>query len=104
MAGTAMAGARIVSPAVDEMVHSNVGSVRVVVEDVPRGLRLQPVLDGAVTGEPVADPVFHLSGVERGTHELVITLVDARGRQVGRTPPVTFHVWHASRLMRHGAR
>ena len=100
----AMAGARVVSPAVDEMVHNNVGDVRVVVEDVPRGLRLQPVLDGQVTGEPVADPVFHLSGVERGTHELVVRLVDARGREVGRTPAVTFHLWHASRLMRHGAR
>jgi hypothetical protein len=83
------------------MVHSNVGSVRVVVEDVPSGLRLQPVLDGEVRSEPVADPVFHLSDVHRGTHQLVVRLVDARGREVGRTAPVTFHVWHASRLMRH---
>lgn len=101
MAGMAMAEARVVSPAVDEMVHSNTGTVRVVVDDVPSGLRLQPVLDGEVTREPVADSEFYLRGVNRGTHELVIKLVDAGGREVGRTSPVTFHLWHASRLMRH---
>lgn len=104
MVGMAMAQARVVSPAIDEMVHSNAGSVRVVVEDVPRGLRLQPVLDGEVTSEPVADAVFHLHDVTRGTHELVVKLVDAGGREVGRTSPVTFHLWHASRLMRHRER
>jgi hypothetical protein len=99
--GMAMAEVRVVSPAIDETVHSNTGSIRVIVEDVPRGLQLQPVLDGEVISEPAADPVFYLHDVARGTHELTVKVVDAGGREVTRTSPVTFHVWHASRLFRH---
>ena len=101
MVGMAMAEARVVSPAIDETVHSNTGSIRVVVEDVPSAVRLQPLLDGEAAGEPVAGSVFYLRGVPRGTHELIVKLLDAGGREVGRTSPVTFHVWHASRLLRH---
>ena len=100
MVGMAMAEARVVSPAIEETVHSNTGSIRVVVEGVPSGLRLQPVLDGEVTSEPVPGSVFYLRGVTRGTHELIVKLLDAGGREVSRTSPVTFHVWHASRLFR----
>jgi hypothetical protein len=101
--GTALAEARVVRPAVDETVHSNTGSIRVIVQDVPRGLRLQPVLDGKAASEPVAEPVFQLRDVARGTHELTVRLLDAQGREVTRTAPVTFHVWHASRLFRNRA-
>jgi len=104
LVGMAMAEARVVSPAIDETVHSNTGSIRVIVEDVPRGLKLQPVLDGEVMSEPVADSVFYLRGVTRGTHKLTVKLLDAGGREVSRTSPVTFHVWHASRLFRHRER
>jgi hypothetical protein len=102
--GTAMAEARVVSPAIDETVHSNTGSIRVIVEGVPSGSQLQPVLDGAAVSEPVADSVFYLRGVTRGTHELTVKLLDARGREVLQTSPVTFHVWQASRLFRQRQR
>jgi len=104
LVGTAMAEVRVVSPAIDETVHSNTGSIRVIVQDVPRGLRLQPVLDGAAMSEPVADSVFYLRGVTRGTHQLTVKLLDAGGREVSQTPPVTFHVWQASKLFRHRQR
>ena len=100
----AMAGPRVVSPAIDETVHSNTGSIRVVVADVPRGLQLQPLLDGEAVSEPVAGSQFHLSGVKRGTHELTVRLLDADGREVMRTSPVTFHVWQASKLFRNRQR
>jgi len=102
--GMAMAEARVVSPALDETVHSNTGSIRVIVEGAPRGLQLQPLLDGEAMSEPVTDPVFYLRGVTRGTHELTVRLLDAGGREVIRTPPVTFHVWQASRLFRQRQR
>jgi hypothetical protein len=54
--------------------------------------------------EPAADSVFYLNGVTRGTHELTVKLLDAGGREVVRTSPATFHVWHASRLFRHRKR
>jgi hypothetical protein len=102
--GPALAEARVVSPAVDETVHSNTGSIRVVVQDVPRGLQLQPALDGSVVSEPVAQSVFYLRDVPRGTHELTVKLLDARGQEVSQTPPITFHVFQASRLLRRPAR
>jgi hypothetical protein len=104
LAGTALAEARVVSPAIDETVHSNTGRIRVVVQDVPRGLQLQPVLDGEAMSAPIGEPVFDLRDIPRGTHELTVKLIDADGREVMRTSPVTFHVWHASRLFRHRAR
>jgi hypothetical protein len=104
LVGAALAEARVVSPAVDETVHSNTGSIRVIVQDVPSGLQLQPLLDGEAMSGPVADSVFYLRDVTRGTHELTVKLLDAGGREVMRTPPVTFHVWHASRLFRHRVR
>jgi hypothetical protein len=104
LVGTAMAEARVVSPTIDETVHSNTGSIRVIVEGVPGGLQLQPVLDGEAMSEPIADSVFYLRGVTRGTHELTVKLLDAGGQEVIRTSPVTFHVWHASRLFRHRQR
>ncbi len=103
LVGTAFAEARVVSPAIDETVHSNAGTIRVIVQDVPRGLQLQPLLDGQAAGDPGADAVFHLRDVPRGTHELTVKLLDADGREVMRTSPVTFHVWHASRLFRQRA-
>ena len=103
-AGMAMAEARVVSPAIDETVHSNTGSIRVIVEGAPSGLQLQPLLDGEAASEPVADPVFDLHGVPRGTHELTVRVLDADGQELTRTSPVTFHVWHASRLFRNRQR
>jgi hypothetical protein len=54
--------------------------------------------------EPLADSVFYLNGVARGTHELTVRLLDASGREVMRTAPVTFHVWQASALFRQRGR
>jgi hypothetical protein len=98
--GVAHAAPAIVSPAMDETVHGNTGSIRVVVQGVPAGMHLLPVLDGLPASEPVFDAVFHLRAVPRGTHELSVRLLDADGRTVMQTPPVSFHVWQASRLFR----
>jgi len=102
--GTTFAEVRVVSPEADETIHSNSGSIRVVVQDVPSGLQLQPALDGEAMSEPLADSVFYLNGVARGTHELTVRLLDASGREVMRTAPVTFHVWQASALFRQRGR
>jgi len=104
LVGTAMADARIVSPEADETVHSNSGSIRVVVQDVPNGLQLQPSLDGEPASEPLTDSVFYLHDVPRGTHELTVKLLDASGREVMQTSSVTFHVWQASSVFRQRPR
>ena len=98
--GIACAQPRIVSPAADETVHSNNGEVRVAVADVPPRQRVQPLLDGVAVSPPLEPPEFDLQGVVRGEHVLVVKIVDADGREVGRTAAVRFHVFHASKLIR----
>jgi hypothetical protein len=99
LCSVAAAQPRIVSPAADQTVHSNNGVVRVVVADVPHRQRLQPLLDGVAVSPPVEPPEFDLQGVVRGEHVLVVKIVDADGREVGRTAAVRFYVFHASKLI-----
>jgi hypothetical protein len=106
LAALASAGAaaelRIVRPAPDEVVHSNIGTVVVVVAGAPPRTLLQPVLDGEARGQPQTAPAFELQGVHRGTHELSVVPVDGAGRTAAQSPSVRFHVWQASRLQPRG--
>ncbi len=98
--GVALAQPRIVSPGVDETVHSNSGEIRVVVEGVPPQQLIQALLDGIAASAPVKPPEIELQGVVRGEHVLVVRVVDADGSEVGRTDAVRFYVFHASKLIR----
>lgn len=102
--GLAQAQARIVSPDHGEVVHDSGGRVQVVVVDAEPGTQLLPLLDGQPASDPVAAPAFELQGVERGAHQLVVELLDGSGRPTGRTAPVLFQVWQASRLRGQPAR
>jgi hypothetical protein len=90
----------IVQPANDETVHDNQGNVAVQVAVSPSltaGAGIVVLLDG----QPVArqtDATFALSGIERGTHTLQAQVVGAGGATLAASPPVTFHMWQASRL------
>ena len=42
--------------------------------------------------------VFDIPGVDRGTHAVQASVVDASGAVRGNSAPVTFHMWRASRL------
>lgn len=89
--------ATIVTPAMDETIHANDGIVPVIVAGLKPGTPLRAVLDGKVRATFSA-PAVELHEVFRGEHQLVVEVLDRDGRVVGRTPGVTFHVWHASRL------
>jgi hypothetical protein len=95
--GTAWsADIKVIRPQPQEVVHSNNGTVAVVAVDVPDGVRLQPVLDGETAGPAVEQPAFELQSVARGAHTLQLQLLDAQGRELGRSAPVSFQVWQAS--------
>ena len=101
LAGTLAAAAplRIVTPAPDETVHDNRGTVPVVVTGAAPGVLLQPVLDGEPAPTRHRAPAFELHGVPRGSHQLRVRVVDAEGRTVAETATVRFHVFQASRLL-----
>ncbi len=96
--GAAAQSLRIVSPAPGETMHSNAGTVPVVVTGARPGQPLRVILDGEASPTPQAAPAFELKGVVRGEHRLLIESLDASGATVERTPPVRFFAWQASRL------
>jgi len=97
------AGLAITSPTAKQTLHDNSGnvSVSVALEDgavLPKGYRIRLLLDGQPAAADARATSFDLSGVERGSHRLQALIVDARGRVIARSEPVTFYMRQASRL------
>jgi hypothetical protein len=94
--------ARIVAPGDGATLHDNRGRIAVVVAVEPAlraaaGERVELLLDGQVAASEARGRLA-LTGVERGTHTLVARVTAPDGTVRAVSPPVTFHLWHASRL------
>ena len=104
MACAGAAPVEILSPAIDDVIHSNSGDLAVSVQ-VDAALTKGRAENGArkirilLDGKPAAEgpgPGFALTGVERGQHTLQATLVDAGGQILSVSNPVAFTMWKAS--------
>lgn len=86
---------RILAPEPDSTVRDIQGNLNVTVSNDPE---LQPghlyrlLLDSKPYGEPTRSPVFPLTNIDRGTHQLSVEIVDQYGRVVERTPNQPFHL------------
>ncbi|MDQ3201217.1 MAG: DUF4124 domain-containing protein [Pseudomonadota bacterium] len=90
---------RLLIPEPDATVRSTAGEVIVTATSEPglqRGHRYRLLLDGQPTGEPGPSPVFALSDIDRGTHNLSVEIVDEQGRTVERTANQPFHMLRIS--------
>jgi hypothetical protein len=56
------------------------------------GHRYRLLLDGAEAASPGTSPVVPLRGLERGTHQLAVEIIDSNGRTLERTPSQPFHL------------
>ncbi|MEK1942114.1 MAG: DUF4124 domain-containing protein [Pseudomonas sp.] len=54
------------------------------------------LLDGNVVGAPSRSPVFPLTNLDRGTHQLAAEIIDASGRTIERTPSQPVHILRIS--------
>jgi hypothetical protein len=93
----------IISPAHDEMVHNNLGSVVVnlAVRELEEDEEIVLLLDDEEVARDHALPSFIvLNDLNRGTHQLQVLIVDGDGEVVAESAMSTFHVWKASRLLR----
>jgi hypothetical protein len=95
---------RVVSPADEETIHDNNGTVDVVLALEPppgadAGIRIRVYLDDVPLPETYTSTSLTLSGISRGAHTLRADLVDDRGRALVSSAPVTFYLWHASLLI-----
>lgn len=95
-AGFRYEAVEVVSPYEDEVLFNIETKLSVEISVVPP---LRPnhfvklSLDGAeVNDSPVRSRRFEIDGVYRGTHQAVVTIVDASGKTVQQSPPRTFHV------------
>ncbi|MGQ0586681.1 MAG: DUF4124 domain-containing protein [Gammaproteobacteria bacterium] len=96
--GAAAGGAvniEIVTPSNDETFHGGERVVPVAVMVTPQigaGQKLIYLLDGRPASPPTTDTSFALTGVDRGTHSVSVTLVGEAGDEIAASGSVTFHM------------
>lgn len=94
---------QILSPAADEAIRNNAGSVSVTVQAEPAlqpGHAYQVLLDGQPFGAPGEETTFELSNVDRGTHQLAVAVVDAQERVLQQSESRSFHLIRTSLAQR----
>lgn len=94
---------QILAPAADETIRNNAGDLTVVGNGSPLllpGHAYQLLLDGEPLGEAGPDRQFVLRNIDRGTHQLHLLVVDARGSELARSPTQTFHLIRTSLAQR----
>lgn len=90
---------RILAPEPDSTIRDIQGNLIVTVTNDPE---LQPghayrlLLDGKAYGNAGRSPVFPMTNIDRGTHQLSIEIVDEFGRVAERTPNQPFHMMRIS--------
>ncbi|MGQ0700504.1 MAG: DUF4124 domain-containing protein [Panacagrimonas sp.] len=86
----------IVSPAPEETFRGDDRRIPVSVRltrPLPEGYGLRYMLDGSPQNATATRELgFTLAGAERGEHLVSVAVVDARGLEVARTPPVIVHM------------
>lgn len=90
---------RVLVPEPDATIRSSAGELIVSITSEPglqQGHRYRLLLDGQPTGEPGFSPVFPLSNIDRGSHNLSAEILDADGRTVERTANQPFHMLRIS--------
>lgn len=90
---------RILAPEPDSTIRDVQGNMIVTVTNDPE---LQPghsyrlLLDGKPYGKPGRSPVFPMTNIDRGTHQLSVEIIDPVGRVAERTPNQPFHMLRIS--------
>lgn len=90
---------RILAPEPDSTIRDIQGNLIVTVTNDPElqtGHVYRLLLDGKVYGDAGRSPVFPLTNIDRGTHQLSIEIVDQYGRVAERTPNQPFHMMRIS--------
>ncbi|AZQ82996.1 DUF4124 domain-containing protein [Colwellia sp. Arc7-635] len=89
----------IIQPANQATVRDNNGSVYVSGRIKPifkRGLRIQLYLDDKPYAKPQTHSMFALRNVDRGEHQIKMSLFDDKGKVIATSSPVTFYMHRAS--------
>ncbi len=85
---------QIVTPEPDATIRDNTGNLTVVASSEPAlmpGHRYRLLINGTPAGEQTA-PRFALQNLDRGSHELVVEIIDERGLSLLRSEPRSVHI------------
>lgn len=93
----------IVQPAPDATIRNNAGELTVSVTSDPAlhpGHQYRLLLDGAPFGAPGESPVLVLQNVDRGSHQLLVEVIDSQGMTLQASTPRAFHMMRTSLAQR----
>lgn len=91
----------IVEPADDSGIEHGPGNFTVRASSKPKLAEdhaLQLYLDGAAYGKANTSGSFALTNIDRGTHELRVSVVDSAGKALKNSKPIKVHVFRPSVL------
>lgn len=86
---------RILVPEPDATIRANDRQLIVTVNSEPsllEGHQYRLILDGKYATEPSRSPVFPLTDIDRGTHQLAVEIINQHGAVLERTPSQPFHL------------
>lgn len=100
-------GFEITAPADDSTIRNNIGSLEITTLIspalmVPLGHTIQFYIDGSAHGVASDATALSVTNIDRGSHQLSASVLDADGKVLISTVPVTVHMKRASKL--HGTR
>ena len=93
----------IVQPDPDATIRNNAGELAVSVTSTPAlhpGHQYRLLLDGAAVGAPGESPALMLQNVDRGSHQLVVEVIDSQGERLQASAPRVFHMMRTSLAQR----
>jgi hypothetical protein len=96
----------ISAPANDATIRENTGRVEIKVSIEPplqtqAGHKILLKMDGRIIGGPTTEQQYILDNVDRGTHILQASIVDASGNTLINSTSITFHLKRTSILLRN---
>lgn len=86
---------RILVPEPDAVINDGTGDIVVSASSDPALLpnhNYRLIVDGQPVAEPSRSPVFPVQGLDRGTHQLAVEILDADGLTLERTPNQPLHI------------
>jgi hypothetical protein len=96
----------IAQPEPDAAIRNNAGNLSVSITSDPAlqpGHQYRLLLDGHSVAPHTSEPTFALHNIDRGSHQLIVEVVDGQGVTLQSSPPRTFHLLRTSLAQRRMA-
>lgn len=93
--GNVYTAINVISPQPNETIRNNDGSISISADIEPPlfiGDKAQLLFDGTLVGKPQLNGAFSITGVDRGTHSIVVQIINASGEVVMSSPTIAVYM------------